>query len=272
MFSKLKTRLRHSRTFNRWWATRYGNFEDRLLAGVIPRPNYAYCVYHGARLAKRLGYTRMSAIEFGVAGGNGLLCLEQHAAIVSELTQVEIEVYGFDTGEGLPSPVDYRDLPYHWKSGFYKMDVTALQSRLQRAKLVLGEVSVTLPSFFETHRPAPIGAISFDLDFYSSTKSAMNVLRGGHEFLMPRIFCYFDDTIGTETEVYNDFTGQRLAINEFNDEHDAMKLGFPYCLLNGRVQDTWRYQIWVAHLFAHPDYNRFVSGEIQELPVLAPGR
>ena len=29
---------------------------------------------------------------------------------------------------------------------------------------------------------------------------------------------YFDDIIGTETELYNDYTGERLSINEFNSE------------------------------------------------------
>lgn len=37
------------------------------------RPNYAYCTYHAADLARRLGIPRISVIEFGVAGGNGLL-------------------------------------------------------------------------------------------------------------------------------------------------------------------------------------------------------
>lgn len=209
----------------------------------------------------------MSAIEFGVAGGNGLLSMESHAEAISKLVGIEIEIYGFDTAEGLPKPVDYRDLPYHWKEGFYRMDVGALQSKLRKAKLVLGDVADTLKSFFETHRPAPIGAISFDLDFYSSTKSAPAVFQGPREFLLPRIFCYFDDTIGSEMEAYNDFTGQRLAINEFNLENDAIKVAYPYCLLKGEVRDVWRNQIWVAHLFKHQHYNTFVSDTEQELPI-----
>jgi hypothetical protein len=89
---------------------------------------------------------------------------------------------------------------------------------------------------------------------------------------MPRVFCYFDDTIGTEVELYSDFTGQRLAINEFNLHNDAIKLGFPYCLLNGEITDAWRHQIWVAHLFQHPDYNTFVSDVAQQLPFQAVAR
>jgi hypothetical protein len=254
------------RRFLRQWAVRnFGDYPTKLRHGAIPRANYGYCLYNGAKLAKCLGYPRMTAIEFGVAGGNGLLSMENHAEEISKLVGIEIEIYGFDTAEGLPKPVDYRDLPYHWKEGFYKMDVRALQSELRKAKLVLGDIADTLKSFFDIHRPAPIGAISFDLDFYSSTKSALAVFHGQQEFLLPRIFCYFDDTIGSEIEAYNDFTGQRLAINEFNLENDAIKLGFPYCLLN--TEYGWRNQIWVAHLFKHPHYNTFVSYTEQQLPI-----
>src|SRR5215475_11622913 len=121
----------HPRQFVRHWAVRnFGDYQSKLKHGVIPRANYGYCLYNGARLAKRLGHSRMSAIEFGVAGGNGLLSMENHAEQISKLLGIEIETYGFDTSEGLPKPIDYRDLPYHWKEGFFKMDVAALQSKL----------------------------------------------------------------------------------------------------------------------------------------------
>jgi len=261
--------LHPRRSLRQWAVRRFGSYESKLNHGAIQRPNYGYCLYNAAKLARRLGHSRMSAIEFGVAGGNGLVSLEEHAEIVSGLLQIEIQVYGFDTAAGLPQPIDYRDLPYHWQQGFYKMDLKALESRLRKAKLVLGDVADTLGTFFEKYQPAPIGAISFDLDFYSSTKNALAVFHGKHEFLLPRVFCYFDDTIGSEVEVYSDFTGQRLAIHEFNLQNPAIKLGFPYCLLNGRVSGAWRNQIWVAHLFNHPDYNTFVSDSEQQLPITA---
>jgi len=46
--------------------------------------------------------------------------LEDHARQVSQLFSIDIDIYGFDTGEGLPSLLDYRDLPYHWKTGHFK--------------------------------------------------------------------------------------------------------------------------------------------------------
>lgn len=36
---------------------------------------------------------------------------------------------------------------------------------------------------------------------------------------MPRIYNYFDDIIGSDLGLQNDFVGQRLAIREFNEQH-----------------------------------------------------
>src|SRR5215212_7949970 len=71
-----------------------GSFERRLSIGAVTRPHYAYCLFHGAKLAKRLGHHRISVLEFGVAGGNGLVAMEE---IITEVTQelgIDIEVYG----------------------------------------------------------------------------------------------------------------------------------------------------------------------------------
>jgi hypothetical protein len=244
-----------------------GNYEQRYWWGAVERPHYAYCVYNAAQLAKKLGYPRISILEFGVAGGNGLVNFEYHAEEISKLTSVEIEIYGFDTGEGLPEPIDYRDLPYQWEGGFFKMDIPKLKSRLKKAKLVFGDVRETSKDFFEKYDPAPIGAISFDLDFYSSTNAALSMLEADEKYFLPRIFCYFDDTIGAETELYNDFIGQRLSINEFNQTHDHIKLGLPYYLLAREVVEPWFHQIWIGHLFNHRHYTKFVADQNQQLPI-----
>jgi hypothetical protein len=56
-------------------------------------------------LGKTLGHERISVIEYGVAGGNGLRMLEEHAKKIESILGVKIEVYGFDTGKGLPQPL-----------------------------------------------------------------------------------------------------------------------------------------------------------------------
>lgn len=244
-----------------------GNYAWRVRWGAVERPHYGYCVYQGARLAKKLGYKRISVIEFGVAGGNGLLNLEYHADQASKSLGIDIEVYGFDTAEGLPQPTDYRDLPYHWREGFYRMDYAKLQKRLRFAKLVLGDVRQAPERFFDDYSPAPIAAVMHDLDFYSSTAAALRLFDTNERHLLPRVFNYFDDIVGTDIELYNDFTGERLAINEFNNTHEESKLCPAYHLLCEKAVETWFNQIFILHRFTHSRYNDFVSDEKQQLAI-----
>jgi len=244
-----------------------GSYERRVQLGAVQRPHYGYCVWNAALLARRLGVPKISVIEFGVAGGNGLVSLEQHALATTEALGVGIEIYGFDTGQGLPEPIDFRDLPYHWKSGFFAMDTEALRNRLDFAQLVLGEVSETLPTFTDYFDPAPIGVVIQDFDYYSSTVTALQLFDVDERFRMPRIYSYFDDIIGSEVELYNDFTGERLAIAEFNAEHETQKISKAYHLLAKRVVEPWAHQIFSVHDFAHSRYNEFMSDEGQQLPL-----
>ena len=52
---------------------RFGDYLWRVELGAVQKPAYAYCVLQAARLAERMGIERISVLEFGVAGGNGLL-------------------------------------------------------------------------------------------------------------------------------------------------------------------------------------------------------
>src|SRR4051812_4939861 len=47
--------------------------------GVDARPQYLWPVLHAAHSASALGIPAIAALEFGVAGGNGLLALERAA-------------------------------------------------------------------------------------------------------------------------------------------------------------------------------------------------
>lgn len=236
-----------------------GSYPWRVSISAVPRPPYGYMVYNAASLAARLGYPRISVIEFGVAGGNGLIALEHHAQQAGRHFGIEIEVYGFDTGAGLPPPLDYRDLPYVWQEGFYAMDVAKLKSRLRSAKLVLGNVESTARTFFEQFNPAPIGAVSHDLDYHSSTVAALTLFEADERRFLPRVYNYFDDILGGELELYNEYTGERLAIAEFNDRHADRKFAYAHYLLAKPVLQRWYHAIRICHLFKHPDYNKFIS-------------
>lgn len=232
----------------------------------LERPHYGYICFQAAQLAKRLGKEEVSVLEFGVASGNGLLLLERYAKQVGEAFNLKVHVYGFDTGEGLPSPVDYRDLPYHWQEGFFKMDFDALKLKMSTATLILGDIAETLDSFFDLN-PSPIGGIVFDLDYYSSTVNALKVFEKSSNNFLPRVFTYFDDTVGSDIELYGDYTGERLAISEFNSSHSNIKLSPPYYLHVENQRKNWHIMIWICHLFNHPEYNKFISKENQNIPL-----
>jgi len=220
------------------------------------RPMYVWGVLQGTALARVLGVSRVSALEFGVAGGGGLLSLEHIADEVGARIGIEIEVVGFDTATGMPRPEDYRDQPNMWFEGQLPMNQERVKSLIRRASLRLGPVRTTVPAFLEDDC-APIAFISFDLDLYSSTRDALTVFLASHERLLPRVFCYFDDIIG---HTYNDFAGERLALSEFNDGNRMRKLspayGIRHFVPRRFLHDAYWDSFYYAHLFDHPLYNR----------------
>src|SRR5262249_5196981 len=141
-----------------------GSFEFRLAFDAVDRPWYAHGMYEAAVLARKLKLPGISVIEFGVAQGSGLVAMEDLARHIRKKVGVQIEIFGFDSGEGLPTHGDYRDLPCVWRRGFYKMDVDTVRRRLPTAQLVLGDVGETVPQFIKAGGFPPIGFISFDLD------------------------------------------------------------------------------------------------------------
>lgn len=246
-----------------WKSLGTASLANKLEYDLFERPHYAYCLANAARLARALDVPKISALEFGVAGGRGLLALEALCPEIEKAYGVEIEIWGFDTGEGLPDPVDYRDLPYIWKAGFYKMDQTALKAQLDRARLVLGDVKDTVPTFFEDHSPAPVGAAFFDLDFWSSTRDSFGVFSKGTETILPRVFCYCDDVISNEGGgVLSEDVGQLRAIADYNDDTRERKLrqiaGLPE---KRRLRAVWPHQIFVHHAFDHPKYTTYIHDD-----------
>ena len=223
-------------------------------------PQYAYGSLCAARLAVALGLEAVSLLELGVAAGNGLIELERLAAILSDTYDVRTDVAGFDLGSGMPRPVDYRDVPYLWQPGFFSMDEDRLRARLDSAQLHIGDVGQTSRQYLAAD-PAPIGFISFDMDYYSATVRAFDALFfADHSRFLPRVFCYFDDTVCLHDEHLTRFTGELLAIDEFNERSPRRKLdkihGLRYKMLP--MDERWIEGMYVLHLFDHPNYCDYV--------------
>lgn len=223
--------------------------------GVASRPHYLWSTFRAARTARDLGHEAVSVVEFGVAGGNGLLALEIAAEQAEAVYGIRVDVHGFDTGSGMPEPKDHRDVPWVIQPGFFPMDEQALRARLRRAALVLGPIAETLPAWLrESH--APVGFVAVDVDYYSSTVDVLGLFDASPERVLPRVVCYFDDVLGFG---WSDFNGERAAIAEFNEAHHERKIGqvhgLRWSLPPSARELPWPDQMYVAHLFDHPRYD-----------------
>lgn len=243
-----------------WKRYPVGSFDLRCRFDIFSRPAYAYGVQQGAYLASRLGLPTISVIEFGVAGGRGLLALEEIARLASRAYGVKIEVYGFDRAVGLPKTADFRDLPYTWEEGFFEMDVDELRSRLTEASLVIGDIADTVPTFVDTHDPAPVAFVSIDLDYYSSTVDALRIFDVPDSKVLPRVLCYFDDIVGEDHVLQNDLVGELLAIREFNLDRKETKI-LPVNGLSAKrvLPADWNDSMLAMHRFDHADYDTYVG-------------
>jgi hypothetical protein len=243
-----------------WKRYPVGSFDLRCRFDIFSRPAYAYGVQQGAYLASRLGLPAISVIEFGVAGGRGLVALEEIARLASRAYGVKIEVYGFDRAVGLPKTADFRDLPYTWEEGFFEMDVDELRSRLTEARLVIGDIADTVPTFVDTHDPAPVAFVSIDLDYYSSTVDALRIFDVPESRVLPRVLCYFDDLVGEDHVLQNDLVGEALAINEFNLDRKECNV-LPVTGLSAKrvLPADWNDSMLAMHRFDHPNYDTYVG-------------
>lgn len=222
-----------------------GSFRRKVDFDLVIRPQYAFPILRAADLANEWGYKRLTLLEFGVAAGAGLLNICRIASDVTKATGVEFRIVGFDTGTGMPEPIDYRDLPEAYAAGDFPMDSERLRASLPaNCELILGPITQTLPGFLETvDATAPIGFASIDVDYYSSAKDALAVFTGAPEKYLPLVPIYLDD-VGDIT--VNPWVGEWLAVNEFNDENAMRKIA-PWNML--RARRICKNAKWIDHIY-----------------------
>lgn len=240
--------------------------ETRARWDLSARPHYLLGTLYAAERARALGVPEISAIEFGVAGGNGLLALQEEAAAVERATGVGIRVYGFDAGSsGMPHFCgDYRDHPDTWRPGDFPMDVDALRPKLSpRTTLILGDIRETIEGFREGYDPPPIGFMSIDVDLYSSTVAVLRVLELCPILRQVAIYC--DDI---DFHFCHRWAGELLAIEEFNQEHGNIKIDRWHGLRKGR---PFPEADWIDRMFLCHDLESaakcVLDREIQNIPL-----
>lgn len=145
-------------------------------------------------------------------------------------------------------------MPHMWGEGFFPMDRDMLAARLHRANLHIGLIDTTIPAF-RCADFAPVAFMSFDLDSYTSTRQALQLLTTEADRFLPRVPCYFDDIMGY---FGNDYAGERLAITEFNADQPLRKLspqhGLKWCVPATHREAMCPAQMYFAHLFDHRLY------------------
>jgi hypothetical protein len=223
--------------------------ERRARWELTPRPEYLVGLVAGALQARRQGISEISAIEFGVAGGRGLLALQSEAVAVERDLGVRVRVFGFDMGApGLPAFIgDHRDHPDLWRPGDFPMDVDALRTRLAPGTtLILGPVAETVQTFVRRHAPPPIGFAAFDLDLYSSTRDALRLLADPATAMLWHTPLYFDDIVPFAG---HRFAGELLALDEFNTANERVRIDRWHGVATGRPfpERDFLARLFVAH-------------------------
>jgi len=238
----------------------FGDFRAKVAHDLVLRPCHAWGLLTAADMANRVGIKKICAIEFGVANGTGLMNMAKVAQRVTNLTGINFEITGFDTGEGMPAARDWRDHPEHYHRGDYPTSVGRgnLDRMLPKnARVFWGQIAETLPKFME-ELSCPIGFISLDVDYYSSTLDALAILDGPVERYMPWVPLYFDDIQYLE---HNRFAGQLLAIEDFNSSRAFRKIDQIRSLAETRLfrRPRWIHQMFMAHIFDHPHRQESLS-------------
>jgi hypothetical protein len=231
----------------------FGTFRVKVAFDLVLRRQFAFSILYVADEAKKLGLKSVTLAEFGVANGAGLLNICLVAQRVTKATGIEFDIYGFDSGKGMPPPIDYRDHPELYQEGDFPIDVARLRAALpSNAKLIIGDVADTVPTFTEElMTEAPLGFASFDLDYYSSTKAALDVFKDEPEKYLPVTIVYLDDIVD---DTNNPWAGELLAVNEFNAEGELRKIAPFNTLRRKRFMKNarWIEQIYCLHVHDHP--------------------
>lgn len=235
--------------FIAFWVFIFGSFKRKVDFDLVTRPEYAFGIMESALKAKEHGLKGISIIEFGVANGAGLMNMIEIAKKVKKSTGIEVKVYGFDTGTGMPKPVDYRDHPELYTEGDFPMNVEALKQSIEgEAELVLGNINEQIESFKSLHdSDCPIGFVSIDVDYYSSTVDALKIFDFTPEYYVPLVHIYLDDVYLDE---HNSRCGELLAVNEWNERNDLRVIEHNPFIRRRRVFKNAGYigQIYFMHV------------------------
>jgi len=253
------------------WVLLFGSFQRKIDYDLVPRQPYAFGALQAFREAEKAGYRHIILVEFGVAAGAGFLNLLQICQRLSRDFKIDFTLVGFDTGQGMPKALDYRDHPEKYKFGDYPMShPEKLKARLpSNAKLYLGPIKETVRQFLQdfSSKSGVLGFVSIDVDYYTSTLDCLEIFKGPAEMYLPLCPVYLDDVNNID---HNEYCGELLAVKEFNQQFSHYrKFARMNQLRNWRIfkNALWLDQMYFYHVFDHELRNPLIY-EKQPMSVL----
>lgn len=238
----------------------FGSFRSKVAFDLIQRRPHAFGLLRAADYAGERGLDGLTVIEFGVANGEGLLNMCELGKRITDITGVNFDIVGFDTGQGLPSPKDFRDHPEYYSQGDFPLqDKEVLLRKLpNNARVVYGNIRDTVSGFLTEVR-RPIGFISVDVNYYSSAMDALTIFDGPADLYLPMVIVNFDDI---RREGHNRYCGEYLAIEEFNAGHDFRKITKFNFLKQRRIfrNADWIEQMYHCQIFDHAVRHNSLKG------------
>jgi hypothetical protein len=223
----------------------FGNIVRRIEYDLVPRQPYAFGLQQAFEFAAahgaKLGLKRLVFVEFGVASGAGLLNLCRISEKLSCHYGIDCRIIGFDSGEGMPEPVDYRDHPEKYLGGdFVPADTDALKAALPaNASIIYGDIAKTLSGLYLAPGEM-IGFVSVDVDYWSSARDCLAIFERA---CLPRTPVYLDDVNNID---HHPFAGELLAVEQFNAAHERRKLSRMNGLRNWRI---FKNALWLDQMF-----------------------
>ena len=254
----------------------FGNILSKIKYDCVPRQPYAFGLGEGFRIASEqrtaLDIKRLVVIEFGVASGAGLLNMCRISDQLADHYKLPVRAIGFDTGEGMPAPVDYRDHPEKYLDGdFIPHDKSRIEASLpSNASIIYGPIAENVGKLEEILEPGDcIGFVSVDVDYWSSTVDCLKVFRNPKLRFLPTTPVYFDDVNNVD---HNEFAGELLAIKEFNAEAQEQKIAKMNQLRNWRIFKNALYldQMYWFYDFSSPYFTRDFHSQRKRIQLSNP--
>jgi hypothetical protein len=238
----------------------FGTFSKKIDYDLVPRQPYAFGLKTAFNEAKSVGIKKIVIIEFGVASGAGLFNLASIAERLSTEAEVDYEVVGFDTGEGMPRPKDYRDHPEKYGHGDFPPLGLKSEHLPKKTRLIIGDIASSLPEYEkQLGIDSRIAFISIDVDYYSSTNDCLSICFGQQFLYLPKVVVYLDDVNNID---HNHYCGELLAVSEFNQKELPRKICKMTQLRNWRIfkNALWLDQMYFLHVldseYRHPDFQK----------------